>query len=1110
MSDEKVGGIYYTVEARTAALIDAQHQVDSSTSSMQKGFDKTDKSVNTLNKSFGKLSAVASSLAAALSANMVVEYASAWTELSNKLINSIKEHETLADVTGRVFKVAQESRAEIGATAELYGRLEKSTRTYNVSADELARLTTTINKSFVVSGASAEEAAGAIRQLAQGMGAGALRGDEFNTVMEAGPRLAQALADSLGVDIGQLRTMAAQGKLTTQVIVNGLLKQGDTIAAEFAKTTVTLGQSFTTATNNITKFVGESTTVQSSIAAFGSVVVTLSDNLDKLSYVFMALAGVMGSRFLGGLAAATAGMVKNTVGAAALAKAHAQEAQAAEMAANSEVRKAAADKEAAISAMNLAQAEYNVLKGTLAEAHALDNLIAKKSAVTAISADLVVAEKAQAVAMATAETATKAASVALTGLKGAMALLGGPAGIIMIAAAGLYMWYQKTQQAKEESIALADEVDKLTESYKNLNHAQLEGTQAKLEESVKNQKEALADLRDEVESTTRVMELYKKVLDHTSQNSPSYTRAQQNYEQAVRDNKIAVANLDTAQEKLTKTGGLLEQVNARLAGGLDILSQKAQQLKADIDAITKTPEESRSTKGDQYLKQMQDEIALLNIKDKRERAVAASRQKALDDGVAAGSKQLQQIEDSAGALYDRQQAERNAASATKATVKAENQAAQAEKQRQKTLQDLNNDMAVAELKARGLNREAAQLAEVQKLGPGASSDEIKKAQEQAGEMFDIKQRAADKQAALEADLTSKENKSYQDASDQLKRQLAGKIIDQDQYNKRSEELAGKHQQNLAKINAQQVVTPQQEAAGEVDPVQQLANEHAQKLALIQSYEKAGVLIHDQAVALKNEADTQYDQQRLAALEQQYRAQSELNNFTMSMIDAVGQRSGNMITGLIEGTQSLEEGMRNLAVTILDQAVGALVQMGVQAAKNAIIGESASTAAVAQAAVSGPAIAAAYAPAASMVSLASYGANAVPAQAGIASTMAMSKALSVAGGRRYGGGVSSGNLYRVNESGEPEMFQSGSRQYMMPTTGGKVVPADSVSGGGSSSPVNVIINNMANGTTVENRGYNPDTKTITLAVKEVARQLNTQTGEVTRALKGGWNVTGKSK
>ena len=215
MSEGNVGGIYYTVEARTAALLTAERQVANSTSAMAAGFDEVDESVGDVNESFGKLSIIAGAVMAALSGNLVLEYANAWTELSNKLANSVKEledavkaNETLADVTDRVFNIAQDSRAELDATATLYSRLEKVARSYGVSVSDLTDVSTTINKAFVVSGACAEEAYNSIRQLAQGMESGALRGDEYISVMENAPRLVQVLADSLDITTGQLREMA--------------------------------------------------------------------------------------------------------------------------------------------------------------------------------------------------------------------------------------------------------------------------------------------------------------------------------------------------------------------------------------------------------------------------------------------------------------------------------------------------------------------------------------------------------------------------------------------------------------------------------------------------------------------------------------------------------------------------------------------------------------------------------------------------------------------------------------------------------------------------------------------------------------------------------------
>jgi tape measure domain-containing protein len=1034
---ENVGTIEYTVKADTAALLTAGRSVGSINSDMQRSFDRTDASVATLTSSFGKLSAVATGVMGALSANEVLKYADAWTTLNNKLVNSVGSNEQLIDVTNRVFDISQQTRTSVEATATLYGRLEKATRKYNLSAEQMSQLTTTINKGLVVSGATTEEASSATVQLSQALASGVLRGEEFNSITENGSRLAQALADSLGVDVGQLRAMAAAGQLTTKVVVDGLLKQGNQIGAEFAKTTQTIGQAFTVATNNITKFVGESSTVQSTVAGISSAVVTVSENLDTLSNVFVALAAVMGSRFAGALVASTAAMAKNAVASASQAKAYAQQAKSAEIAANSTVRKATADRDAAISAMNLAQAEYNVAKSTSAEALAMDNLIAKKAAATAASADLIVAEKTQAAAMTTSAAAARGASVAMNGLKGVMALLGGPAGIVTIAAVALYSWYESAKQAKEEAISFADNIDTLTESYTKLNHAQLEGTQAKLEESVIAQKDAMADLQDTVDSTARVMEVYKAQMDGIGKDSPAYTQAQNNYEQAVRDNKVAVADLDVAQEKLAKTGGLLSSVNARLAGGLDILSQKAQQLQADIASLSQTPVESRSAKGDELLKDLEQESELLKITDKRQRAVAAARQQALEKGVEEGSAQIKQIEAQAAALYDLQQAEKAATSSAKASGSAASkQAAQQDAVVQK-LEQLRQKSEVSADSTSELSREQAILTAQQSLGNEATEEQIKLAGEYAAKTWDTTN-------ALKARQQAEQGQKF------ATQEIA-------QINSTADPLTGEAANPTAAIDLQE----------------------QQKLATVAKYQALDLqnsqLYEDAKTAIQQRAASERERILIDESTRQAMQTSQLMGIAASSFDSLASiiaSSGGETSAAYKAIFAISKGF-SIAQASLNMATAISNAMALPFPANI------------------PA----------MASAAAAGAQIASAISGI----------NYSGGRRYGGTTSSGNMYRVNESGEPEMFQSsGGKQYMMPTTSGKVVPASDVGGGGSSSPVNVVINNMANGTTVENQGYNPDTKTITLAVKEVARQLRTRTGDVSRALGEGWNTTGKSQ
>lgn len=1079
---ENVGTIEYTVKADTAALLTAGRSVGSINRDMQKSFDQTDAAVSTLTNSFRQLSSVASSVVAALSANEVIKYADAWTELNNKLVNSVSANEQLIDVTNRVFDVSQQTRTSVEATATLYGRLEKATRKYNLSAQQLSQLTTTINQGLVVSGATTEEAASATVQLSQALAAGALRGEEFNAITESGSRLAQALADSLGADVGQLRTMAAAGQLTTDVVVDGLLKQGVQIGDEFAKTTQTIGQAFTIATNNITKFVGESSTVQSTVAGISAAVVTVSENLDELSSVFVALAAVMGSRFVGALSASTIGMVKQAIASKALAQAESVASQAAANQAAATLRAAEAAKVRAIDEIRLAEmmkiSAFNAGNLSLSEQKLSAARMAAAGAVGNYNAALAANVEAQNAAAAAAGRASTATGI----LRGAMSLIGGPAGAAMLAASAIFYFYQKSQEAREEAVKLADSVNGLTSRMQEMSNVEIAANIGKLRGAIPELTSAVNDAQKEFDEATYHIRDLQKEVDNWGTGTKRGRQAAEALTGAMDEQAEAAFNLDNAQKQLSQTQsaiGLLQaQMNGQLEQGIDLLRRDGEaagvaegMIKKFGDAInfaTRAKEKfnssslkvDRSEKGDQILKQLEDENALLSITDKRERAVAAARRKALDAGVADNSNQLRQIEEQAGLLYDKQKAEKGASAAAKS---GESERAKAAKK---------------------------------------ASQELEKQQQEL-------ERSAKSGASLVPEVA--ENTAYQENQKNLQNALNAGLISHDQYNAQSEKMAQEHQQKLNKINATPVVSAQQKMAGEVDPVQQLANENAQKLALIQQYEMAGALSHGQAIALKNAQDTQYEQQRLAAIEQQYRAQSELNDFTMSMIDAVGQRTTNAITGLITGTQSAEEAVRGLASTILNQAVGALVQMGIQAVKNMVIGQTAAASSTAMAAATGTTMASAYAPAAAMASLASFGANAAPAQAGITSTVALASGMALAGGRRYGGTTSSGSMYRVNESGEPEMFQSsGGKQYMMPTTSGKVVPASDVGGGGASTPVNVVINNMASGTTVENQGYNPDTKTITLAVKEVARQLRTRTGDVSRALGDNWNTTGKSQ
>ncbi|MDL4436448.1 tail protein (tape measure) [Enterobacter hormaechei] len=447
------------------------------------------------------------------------------------------------------------------------------------------------------------------------------------------------------------------------------------------------------------------------------------------------------------------------------------------------------------------------------------------------------------------------------------------------------------------------------------------------------------------------------------------------------------------------------------------------------------------------IKQSERNLALSKLQGEA-RARLQAQYAAEDAGFAKDDPHAKQMQDDAAATYKNTQAQKTLQSEQKKG------ASQADSIAQK-LANLKQQSELAAKSTNNLSREQAILNAQQSLGKGATKEQIALAGQYAATKWDTAN-ALKAQAAAEKLLPeARENASYKQDVQDLNTALAAKKISQEQFNQTSERLEATHQANLAKIRAQQAVTPQQEAVAQVDPVQQLANQHAQQLALIQQFEQQGLLAHQNALALKNAADTQYEQQRTAAQWELLSQQSLGYSMLTSTVDAFSGNASNALTGLITGTMSAQDAMRSLGNTMLNSVVNALVQVGVEALKNFIIGQTLGAASTAASVGMATTTAAAWAPAAALASLASFGANSAPAMAGIASTVGLAQGLALAGARYNGGPVSAGSMYQVGERGKPEIYQASTgKQYMIPGDNGRVISNKEMTAGGGGG---VVIN-----------------------------------------------------
>ncbi|HCM8160002.1 TPA: tape measure protein [Klebsiella pneumoniae] len=1089
------GSVIYEVDMDTSRLLAARREVDAalnglngSMGRLEASVNRTERSIGSMERTMSSLSGVAKGLLAALSVQQVASYADAWTELNNKVANSVRTGETQAEVMQRIFDVSQATQSSLNGTATLYARLERGTRTYNTSAEDLTRLTTIINQGFAVSGATAQEAENAIIQLSQGIASGVLRGEEFNSVSEQGSRLMVALADSMGVSIGQLRAMAAQGQLTTDVVVKGLLSQGDAIGKEFANTTVSIAKGLQVAGNNVTKFFGENSTVKSFAAGFRDSVITISENLETLGTALIGAAAIMGGRFAGALAMATAAQasrVKATIqGIVATRQSAQQEAAAASVTA----RKAVADKDAALSALNLATAEYNVAKGSAAEAFALENVIRLRGIYVATSAEAALANNALAASQAKVAATGITFANTMKVVNSVTAPLGGPIGVIAIVAAGWYLYSQRQAEARKEAIAFADTVPDVIKRLKDMNLAQAQGVRADTVTSIEAQKEAISDLKDTISGLQSDYEKYTTLARQygvtEDQNNGFVIKARDAANELAkkrRDLDGATATLKQTEDALHLINiqvnqGIVDQMRAARDNAIAIAEAEkqasflggtqaflAEKLGQSTQALKAFNSESLKInwggkEGEKLIKQAERRLALSKLEGE-----AKARQQAAYDAEDAGVTDelaIKRLQDNYAATERNTQARKDQKKEDKA---AESEAKKLANQQESVAQKLANLKQQSELAAgstQELSREQAVLQAQQSLGKGATQEQIALAGKYRGEIWDTANALKAQVAAEKLLPEARENASYQQDVKDLQTALAAKKITQQQYNQTSEQLEAQHQVNLAKIRAQQTVSPMQEARGQIDPVQQLANQHAQELALIQQFESQKGQITQRGLELMNAANTQYEQQRIAAQWEIWRQQNAGYEVAAAAFDSFAGNASNALTGILTGSMSVSEAMSSLGSTVLNSVINSFVQMGVEWLKSVIMGQAGMTAASGMAIAQGQLIAASMAPAAAMTSLATAGANAIPAQAGIASTVGMAQALSIAGARYNGGPVSAGGLYQVGEKGKPEIYQASTgKQYMIPGDNGKVISNKDMQGGGGLN-VQVVINNQA--------------------------------------------------
>ncbi|MFP0274071.1 tape measure protein [Acinetobacter baumannii] len=490
-------------ESRLVIVIDSKN-AERNARNLGNELDSIERKGEFASKSTDRLSVATRQLAGYMAGLVTISEAvskmDAYTGLQNRLKLVTNNQVELNKATEDTFRIAQKTYSAWDSVLQVYQRFSDNAKTLNLTMDDTSRLTETVSKAVAISGASAAAADAALVQFGQALASGTLRGEELNSVMEQTPALAKAIAQGMGITVGELRSVAAEGKITSQEIVKALRNVEKDVDALFAKTDITIGQSLTLLNNEITKFVGESGKGSGAAQVLAGNIQTLAGNLDVLTSAMM----VGGAYWLGtyipaiyASGVAVAAKIKELAAQTVTQYAAIQAERAAAAQQVISTQTVVANTQATLAAIAAEKAlEVQRLKSQITEkgrTATLTRMAELKKIEAQVTRELALAEE----ALAVAQSRSAAAGAASVGIGSRLlGLLGGPVGIgITVAslAAGYLLMRDNTAEANKKLEEQAEVANQAAEELRKLHGVEKQSAINDMTAALEAQNKALRD-----------------------------------------------------------------------------------------------------------------------------------------------------------------------------------------------------------------------------------------------------------------------------------------------------------------------------------------------------------------------------------------------------------------------------------------------------------------------------------------------------------------------------------------------------------------------------------------------------------------------------------------
>lgn len=485
---------------------------------------------------------MAGAFAGAFATGHLISLADEWSSVNARLKQATQSSDDFQASQRELMAISQRTGTAFADNASLFARSASSMREYGYRSEEVLKVTEAISTGLKLSGASSAEASSVITQFSQALAQGVLRGEEFNSVNESGDRVIRALAAGMGVARKDLKAMADDGKLTADKVVPALISQLGTLRDEYAAMPDTVSSSATKVENAFMAWVGGANDASGATKTLTGIMNGVANNIDTVATAAGALVAIGVARYFGNMASsagsATAGLITAARNEVALAEAQLRGTQIATARARA--------------ALYRAQQAVVAARGTEKQAAAEAKLATAQASLTRNIA-------ARTAAQATLNNVT---SVSSRLLSGALGLVGGVPGLVMLGAAAWYTMYQNQEQARESARQYAATIDEIRQKTSAMSLPEAADNEEKTRQALEEQNRLIDEQKSKIKSLQEKIAGYQYVLAN-----PGWTS----------DNGFMInhmTSVKTVTEGLAEATSQLAVEQSRLSG----MQEKAQSI----------------------------------------------------------------------------------------------------------------------------------------------------------------------------------------------------------------------------------------------------------------------------------------------------------------------------------------------------------------------------------------------------------------------------------------------------------------------------------------------------------------------------------------------------